>query len=554
MKIGILIKEYHNLSNNELRVIEEILNNPKYKLSLLIKDGRVGNKSQTTLKNRVQRLFKSKNMMGRILFNIQVLIEHKLFFKEVFTVDRDEIIKALNKIDVIKIEPERKGFLDIFNDTDVAEVEKYKLDVILRNEFNIIRGSILNSAKYGIWSFHHADNAINRGGPAGLWEIILKEPSVGATLQQLTSELDGGLVIDKAFFNCHWSFVRNNKLVKEASVSLLLKNLKKLEEGEYTVEKSMVYYNPLYKVPNFYYIMKYIISFYSTFIGKIIERLNSRIFGIRYNCWSLFIGRGDFLTATLFRLKPVKMPKDEFWADPFLFNYKEKDYVFFENYSYKTKKAKISCGIINGFELKEVKDVLKLDYHMSYPYIFRDGSEIFLMPETNDNNRLEIYKCLEFPNKWELFSTAFDGEKVSDAFFFDDEKSQKWLFINKELNTYSTGDNELYIYKVDSIKLNKIEGHKQNPVIIDARTARNAGSIFKYKNQDYRPSQANVDGIYGRGLNVNKIKKLTIEEYIEETVVTVKPNFYKGLNSVHHLAQKDNLFVIDAGFKKKYIK
>jgi len=239
MKIGILIKEYHNLSNNELRVIEEILNNPKYKLSLLIKDGRVGNKSQTTLKNRVQRLFKSKNMMGRILFNIQVLIEHKLFFKEVFTVDRDEIIKALNKIDVIKIEPERKGFLDIFNDTDVAEVEKYKLDVILRNEFNIIRGSILNSAKYGIWSFHHADNAINRGGPAGLWEIILKEPSVGATLQQLTSELDGGLVIDKAFFNCHWSFVRNNKLVKEASVSLLLKNLKKLEEGEYTVEKSM---------------------------------------------------------------------------------------------------------------------------------------------------------------------------------------------------------------------------------------------------------------------------------------------------------------------------
>jgi len=36
---------------------------------------------------------------------------------------------------------------------------------------------LLNASKYGVWSFHHADNSINRGGPAGFWEIIYKQPS-----------------------------------------------------------------------------------------------------------------------------------------------------------------------------------------------------------------------------------------------------------------------------------------------------------------------------------------------------------------------------------------
>ena len=44
-------------------------------------------------------------------------------------------------------------------------------------------------------------------------------------------------------------------------------------------------------------------------------------------------------------------------------------------------------------------------------------------------------------------------------------------------------NNELYIYKVDSVDLKNIESHKENPVIINSKTARNAGSIFNYKNQ-----------------------------------------------------------------------
>lgn len=550
MKIGILIADSEQLSNYELRIVNEIISNPSLELSLLIKDGRIGVDNVNSRNNRIKRLFTEKNTFGKLLFKIQVIIESK-WFKDKSTVDRDFIFSKLEQIDTIHLKPERKGFLDIFSKEDTKQVSAYNLDIILRHEFGIIRGEILNSAKYGIWSFHHADNSINRGGPAGFWEIVLNQPTVGVTLQQLTPELDGGLIIDKAFFNYHYSYVKTNQLILEGSVSMLFKAIKTLQRGEHSTTESLVYFNPLYKSPGFKYALKYILNFYSKSFRKLFERIKYSIFGIRYNCWTLYIGKGDFLNAVLFRLKPVILPKSEYWADPFIFRHQNIDFIFFENYSYITKKGKITCGKIQGNQLVDITDVLDLEYHLSYPFIFEEDGDVFLMPETSDNNRLEVYKCVDFPNKWELYATAFEGEKVVDAHFYTDGNNQRWLFINKMADLAAPADSELYIYKVDSLKLNNLEPHTQNPVIINSETARNGGSIFKYKDGVYRPSQRNIEAVYGRALNINKIEELTLHNYSESTVVTTYPNFDKGLITMHHLHQTDNLFVIDAAYKRK---
>jgi hypothetical protein len=236
MRIGILIKEFETLANWELRIIDGILKDPSLELSLLVLDGRIGEESPNTFKNRIKKLFKSKNVLGTLYFAFQRKIESKIF-REKLSVDKTKILEELSKIDQIGATPKRKGFLDIFHSKDVEKVKNYNLDIILRHEFNIIRGDILQASKYGIWSFHHADNSINRGGPPGFWEIVLKQPSVGVTLQKLTPELDGGFVIDKAFFNRHWSYVQTSALVFEASVSLLFKNIRKLQNGEFAPTK-----------------------------------------------------------------------------------------------------------------------------------------------------------------------------------------------------------------------------------------------------------------------------------------------------------------------------
>lgn len=66
------------------------------------------------------------------------------------------------------------------------------------------------------------------------------------------------------------------------------------------------------------------------------------MFGKRSEKWSIFLGEAIFMDTVLSAPKPCKIPKDEFWADPFLFEYQGKRYVFFENYSYVTKRGKIS--------------------------------------------------------------------------------------------------------------------------------------------------------------------------------------------------------------------
>ena len=97
--------------------------------------------------------------------------------------------------------------MDYFSEANCKEIKNLKLDVLLRHEFRIIKGKILNIPKYGIWSFHHGDNDINRGGPPGFWEIMFNQSVTGVTLQILNDKLDGGNVIEKGFYPTKKSFL-----------------------------------------------------------------------------------------------------------------------------------------------------------------------------------------------------------------------------------------------------------------------------------------------------------------------------------------------------------
>ena len=544
MRIGILIREFDALRNWELRIIEKIKNDPNLELVVQIKDGRTAVQST---KSKLRRAWKAGNLFGKLLFVFQCKLE-SFIFKEQNSVDRDELRAYLEQVKTVSLEPERRGYLDIFSPEDASKIKAFDLDVLLRHEFNIIRGELLNAAKLGIWSFHHGDNAIHRGEPAGFWEILLKIPVLGVTLQQLTPELDGGLVIEKAHYNSSFSFVKNNTKILEHSVNLLFKNLNLLQQGKFSPSKSPIYYNRLFRVPSIWVVMRYMWSFYLNLFRIVKEAFLERFLGFRYSCWTLFIGKGSIFDATLFRLKPVKLPKGEFWADPFLYRHGQDTYVFFENYSYKQQKGKISCGKIDKRTLTDVKDVLDLDYHLSYPFIIEEDGALYMMPEAHKSGRLEVYKCEQFPDKWTLYSTAFEGESVADATYFKDDQGQCWLFLNKGFNNDHMA--ELYIYRVDSLQFNTIEPHRQNPVLIDSRGGRNAGPIFKYKEQLIRPAQNNSKGVYGYGLDLNAITELSLDSFKQEQLIGIEPNFSKGLEATHHLHQLEDMYIIDGAYKR----
>lgn len=132
----------------------------------------------------------------------------------------DGRIKALERVDwsarlrgvaVLACDVSRRGkFSEYFSASDIEIIRGHGLDFILRFAFGIVRGEILQAARYGVWSFHHGDEMRYRGGPPGFWEIYHGDPHTGVVLQRLTERLDGGVVLRKhAFDTVLHSYTRN---------------------------------------------------------------------------------------------------------------------------------------------------------------------------------------------------------------------------------------------------------------------------------------------------------------------------------------------------------
>ena len=114
-------------------------------------------------------------------------------------------------VPVIECETVRKGkFSEYFRPEDIERIRAARLDFLLRFAFGIIRGNILQSARYGVWSFHHDDEQRYRGGPPAFWEMYFNDPHTGVVLQRLTERLDGGIILKKGSFpTINDSYARN---------------------------------------------------------------------------------------------------------------------------------------------------------------------------------------------------------------------------------------------------------------------------------------------------------------------------------------------------------
>jgi hypothetical protein len=550
MKIGVLVNTIEQLDNWQLRTIDGIYNDVKLELVLLIKnDGPVDWRLNNT-ENLGNDKVELTGFAG-LLLKCHYLLESNYLFKVSNDASKDRFNSYLHKVYSYDLKCANESSTSANANKVSNDLKNLRLDLILDVSIGVIDELFLTVSKYGVWKLLFKDYSLKNIGPVGFWEVLTKKPVIGATLLRTNLNSKDCDVIDTAFFNRHWTMTETANIVSEGSISLLFKNLKRLQNGSIEVQAIFKTRNIHDKKPSLKNVLVYLFWFFKEFFGRLKEKVMAKVFDRRYECWTIFTGSKGFFENIISSSFPLEMPKHEFWADPFLFYYDNNDYLFFENYSYKTKRGKISCGVLKGDKLTNVIDVLNFDFHLSFPFIFEENGEIYLMPESSENKKLEIFRAVDFPSKWELYSTAFDGETVADAFFHTDQQHQKWLFINKQAAISSPMNSELFIYKVDSIKLDSMVPHKQNPVLIDARVARNGGSIFEHNNQLFRPSQRNIDGIYGKALNINRIDKLTIDEYVETTVHVIEPTFDKKLMGLHHLHQCKGKFVFDAAFYSK---
>jgi hypothetical protein len=245
----------------------------------------------------------------------------------------------------------------------------------------------------------------------------------------------------------------------------------------------------------------------------------------------------------LFRFQPLWPASDRFWADPFPVRHQDRDWILFEDYSYRSRRGYISAIELDGSgRAAQPLTALERPYHLSHPFLFRHRGVLFMVPESAQNRSVEAYRCLRFPDQWTHEANLLEGERAVDATLHCDGE-RWWMFVNVAPEHARHAHDELWLYHAES-PLGPWQPHQRNPVKSDARSARPAGCLFEQSGGLYRPAQ-DCTIRYGHSIVVNRIERLSPTEFSERYAWRIEPRWRKGVVATHTLNVVDSMAVVD---------
>jgi hypothetical protein len=498
---------------------------------------------------------------GRLLVasirRMLVAIEHFLVGKPGLLPNASALVDGtalLAGIDVLTVAARRMRRCDCIDGDDLASIQARNLDVLVQLGFRRLKGGILRSARYGVWSYQHGDPRPNPSGTEGYWEVMQSSPVTESTLWMLTEVAEGGWVLYRSYSSTHdMSLADNLSNALWKALHFVPRSLKELyDEGEEEFLARVGKRNapPLVRDERIYEAPangEIAVLVWKKFLQKIRRKWRDKL---HFWQWFLLYDIGDNVSTSLQRFKYLTPPKDRFWADPFVVARDNKYYLFIEELMYARGKGHISVIVMTkDGSFEGPVQVLEAPYHLSYPFIFEFDGIFYLIPESSGNRTIDLYKCTSFPFRWEFHKTLMKGCRAVDATLLH-WKGRWWLFVNQvETEGASTWD-ELFLFYSDSPLSDNWTPHRRNPVVSDTRSARPAGRLFVRDGRLYRPSQ-NCSGHYGYGFNICEITHLTERDYRERVVTSVEPTWDRNVISTHTINHAGGLTIADGQMRRR---
>lgn len=496
---------------------------------------------------RLGRIWRRNGLLGiaaKALFRLVVLAEKLRLARGGVHRDHLRAFDLAAVIDrVIELRPvvSQSGHVYRFSDADVEQLRALELDVLIRCGHGILRGRILEATRFGVLSFHHGDNRVNRGGPAGFWECYYRRPRTGFVIQRLTEELDGGEVLMRGFFATRCYFLLNQAELYRKSLAHLKRLLKQIAAGGALppAERGPALYSErLFRAPG---LAQCIVYGWRAF-GRAAVKRAVALLGLRER-WQISVLPGGWSAAVFWRARPAPAPRGRYWADPFVCTRDGRTWCFIEDYVCKAGKGRISVLEIDGTKAIERGVALEEPFHLSFPFVFEYRGALYMCPESAQRRQIRLYRCAEFPLRWELEKVLMDGVSAADTLLF--ERGGRWWMLTS-IDESGTGDHasELSVFSSDSPLGSDWVPHPCNPVRVDSWGGRNAGLIVEH-GRIYRAAQCQGFDRYGESLVVNEITEISDSRYAERRVAHIRPRFRAGLLGTHHLSSDGKTTVID---------
>lgn len=423
---------------------------------------------------------------------------------------REDLLQEyISAYGTVRLSVVREG---IFTRADATEeLQRVEADFLFRwLDSGIIRGTLLTSgSKHGVLSFHHGD--MNRfRGDTGFWEWFLNERVVTSSLQVLSEELDGGVIVDEKkipLCGVGWSramgdLARITHLGLRDFLNRYTRSNTGIEGCAGLFPARLLYDRGIFRAPTS-------LSHLALSSAKLLARLAGiQPRGIyatdRGKEWRILIGlRGGTNIASFVRMKN---PCGRWLADPFLAHMESEVYVFFEDACERTEIGRISYAKLptpdqlrpmsrRGEIELETHVLLDSGTHLSYPYTFADGGQCYLIPEDCANRKVALYRIDRDPTGGMLQATfvrdlLLDTDSVDSSIVL--HEGTYFLFTSTRREGYADYSSEMSVFFSDDLLTGEFVSHSLNPVITNPLSARSGGRIWREGTRLFRAAQSYI--------------------------------------------------------------
>jgi len=243
------------------------------------------------------------------------------------------------------------------------------------------------------------------------------------------------------------------------------------------------------------------------------------------------LSQETFLTISSDK-NPLKINPKIICADPFLLASEDKLFLFYEELTGYYNNGQINLTYTEDLiNWSTPKVILKEKFHLSFPHVFEIDNQCHMIPESHQDRSIRLYTSISENHlnwKFEKKLINDEGKYVDTSLSYID--GIYFMFTTKIVkNIYYQ-----LLFTSDSL-YNEFKLHPSSPIFIGNKYGRNAGSIFNYGNQWFRPAQ-DCSISYGSQVSLFKIDFINQYEYKESLVVNdlidIKMDFYK--NGGHH--------------------
>lgn len=245
---------------------------------------------------------------------------------------------------------------------------------------------------------------------------------------------------------------------------------------------------------------------------------------IKHDCFTTIISVQNNLPLIDSGKKDVLTLKSSKWwslfnptlmkADPFLFVKDDILYLFYEDMGFSYGGGRIMMMYSKDLKTwsKPVQITHEPDCHFSYPWVFEENGNIYMMPETGRAHNIRLYKaekCNMADFRLHKIILERPVEEQNDITFdFADSCIHKKEGVYY-LFTSIMKDNKYYLELYISDLLDgKYVRHPMSPVCEGNRYGRCGGSLIYDGDRLYRPAQ-DCENEYGGQIHILEIDELT---------------------------------------------